>query len=98
MGKGYLADSLPGPLPRERENTVSVALEVLDVAFVLLGGLERLEGAQVAALARLRVELAGVEAVFAGLQFADHDSLVPRGTVLVPTVVTLADPEEKPMI
>ena len=47
-------------------------LEILHVALVLLGGRARLEGAEIAALAGLRIGLAGIEPVFAGLQFADH--------------------------
>src|ERR1700742_3923487 len=47
-------------------------LEILHIAFVLLCRSARLEGAEIAALAGLRIDLAGIEPVFAGLQFADH--------------------------
>jgi hypothetical protein len=49
-----------------------VPLEVLNLAFVLLGGAFALEGAEVAALAGLRVLLARIEPVFAGFELADH--------------------------
>jgi hypothetical protein len=41
--------------------------EILHVALVFLGGGARFEGAEIAALAGLRVELAGIKPVFAGL-------------------------------
>jgi hypothetical protein len=47
-------------------------LEILHGAFVLFRSLARFEGAEVAALAGLRIYLPGIEPVFAGLQFADH--------------------------
>jgi hypothetical protein len=47
-------------------------LEILHIALVLFGGGARLEGAEIAALAGFRIELAGIKPVFAGLQFADH--------------------------
>ena len=50
----------------------SVPLEVLDGAFVLLRLFFAGEGAEVTALARGGVLLPGVEAVFAGFEFADH--------------------------
>src|SRR5215471_5653787 len=50
----------------------SVALEVLHLAFVLLGGLARFEGAEVPPLPGLRILLPGVESVLAGLQLLDH--------------------------
>src|SRR4051794_18565100 len=49
-----------------------MALEVLHRAFVLLGGGAGAEGAQIAALAGLRILLARVEPVLAGFQLADH--------------------------
>ena len=49
-----------------------VALEVLDSTFVFFGFLFAREGAEVAAFTGGWVLLAGVEAVFAGLKFADH--------------------------
>ena len=56
----------------------AAALEELDRALVLFGGGPGLERPEVAALAGLRVFLAGVEAVFAGLEFADHMQLGSR--------------------
>src|SRR6187549_3473933 len=83
MMKGHCAGRRrrphPGPLPPPRawrgkvRAPSSVTLEVLDRLFVLLRGGERLERAEVLALSGLRVLLPGVEAVFAGLQLADHD-------------------------
>src|SRR5205085_9524412 len=49
----------------------AAALEVLDLALVLFGLGAGLEGAEVAALAGLGIELARIEAVFAGFQLAD---------------------------
>ena len=49
-----------------------VPLEILHRAFVLFGRRARLEGAEIAALAGLRVRLARIEPVFAGSEFADH--------------------------
>lgn len=42
---------------------------------MLLGSLASFEGAEVAALAGLGVRFAGVEAIFAGFEFADHGDL-----------------------
>src|SRR5262244_978696 len=50
----------------------SVALEVLHLAFVLLGGLARLEGAEVPPLPGLRILLPGVESIPPGLELLDH--------------------------
>jgi hypothetical protein len=49
-----------------------VPLEVLDLALVLFGFFHRVEGAEVAAFAGGGVPLAGIEAVFAGFEFANH--------------------------
>ncbi len=57
----------------------SVPFEKLHSPLVLLRRLTRLERAEVAALAGLRIGLAGVEAVFAGFEFADHMQLESRG-------------------
>src|SRR5262245_12558796 len=54
----------------------SVALEVLHLSFVLLGGLARFEGAEVPPLPGPRILLPGVESVPAGLQLLDHGSLL----------------------
>src|SRR6201989_2303518 len=56
------------PMPFRR----LMAFEVLHRAFVLLGLGARLEGAEIAALAGLRVDLARIEALAAGLELADH--------------------------
>jgi hypothetical protein len=53
----------------------SMAFEVLNRALVCLGFFARSESSQVAALAGLGIFLAGVEAVLAGRQFADHSEL-----------------------
>src|SRR5436190_22215552 len=50
----------------------SAPLEELDLALVLLGRCARLERAEVAALAGLRVDLARIEAVPARRELADH--------------------------
>jgi hypothetical protein len=47
-------------------------LKVLHIAFVLLGFFARREGSEVAVLAGFGVGFLGVEAVLAGLQFANH--------------------------
>ena len=47
-------------------------LEVLHGALVLLRRRARFERAEVAALAGLRIDPAGIEPVFAGSQFSDH--------------------------
>ncbi|CDX28199.1 hypothetical protein MPLA_1350016 [Mesorhizobium sp. ORS 3359] len=52
--------------------TVLVPLEILHFAFVLFGGFARLESAEIAALAGPGIDLARIEPVFAGFQFADH--------------------------
>ena len=62
------ADPKAGAARKER----LVPLEVLDLALVLLRRGEGGKRAEVAALARLRVHLARVEAVTAGFEFADH--------------------------
>jgi hypothetical protein len=53
----------------------SVPLEELYRALVLLGRHARLEGAEIAPPPGLRIDLAGIEAVDAGFQFADHRGL-----------------------
>jgi hypothetical protein len=62
-----------GPASRQKA-MISVALEILDLAFVLFGGLAGIERPQVAALAGFGVFLAGIEAVFAAGKLADHGS------------------------
>src|SRR5207249_4974875 len=51
-------------------------LEVLHLAFVLLGGLARFEGAEVPAFAGPGIDFTRIETVFAGLQLADHGDLL----------------------
>jgi hypothetical protein len=53
----------------------ALTLEILDRALVLLRRLARLEGPEVAALARLRVLLLGVQAILARLELSDHGAL-----------------------
>src|SRR5258705_2785883 len=48
-------------------------LEVLHGAFMLFGRRARLEGTKIPLLAGLRIYLAGIEPVLAGLQFPDHN-------------------------
>src|SRR6476620_10739558 len=48
-------------------------LEVLHGAFMLFRRCARLEGTEIPPLAGLRIYLAGIEPVLAGLQFSDHD-------------------------
>src|SRR5580692_850909 len=54
----------------------SMVLEVLHGAFVLLGGSSAAERPQIFPLAGPRVGLARVEAVFGGIEFADHVDLL----------------------
>src|SRR5262245_54247294 len=63
--------ALVGPGMTQCE-TSAAALEVLDGALVLFGGVAVPEGAQVAALACPWVLLQRIEAVLAGFEFADH--------------------------
>src|SRR6185437_10752574 len=56
----------------------SMPLEILDLAFVFFGGLARVKGAEIAALAGLRVLLARIEAIAAGRELADHGAAVLR--------------------
>lgn len=53
--------------------------EILNLAFVLLGGFAGVEGAEVAAAAGLFIFLARIEAVFSGFEFSDHRSLPAKG-------------------
>src|SRR3569832_802834 len=50
----------------------SMSFEILHFALVLFRRRARLEGAEIATFAGLRIHLAGVEPVFAGFEFADH--------------------------
>src|SRR6266404_1618026 len=49
-----------------------MALEILHLALVLFRSRARFEGAEIAALTGLRIDLSGIEPVLARLQFADH--------------------------
>src|SRR5580704_6962489 len=64
----------------------ALALEELHRAFVLFGGRARLEGAEIAAPAGLRVELARIEAVFARFELADHGRSPASMTGIIPTL------------
>src|SRR5262245_15154398 len=63
---------------RRPDSAASMTLEVLHGAFVLLGRRARLEGAEIAAPADLRVQLARIEAIAARLELADHGLAQPR--------------------
>ena len=67
----------------------SVPLEILHVAFVLFGRRAGLEGAEIAALAGLRIDLAGIKPVLAGRKFAAQRGLSrrlnPQGSIRPPT-------------
>ena len=52
-----------------------MVLEVLDSALVLLGRSARAKRSQVSSLARLRIELARVQAVFAVRKLPDHNRI-----------------------
>src|SRR5687768_17164382 len=52
-----------------------MALEELHRSLVLLRGRARLERAEIPALSRFRIDLARIQAVFAGAEFTDHRSL-----------------------
>jgi hypothetical protein len=47
-------------------------LEILHLALMLFRRSTGFEGSEVAAFARFRIDFAGIEPVFAGLQFSDH--------------------------
>src|SRR5207244_5649389 len=72
--------------------TALMPLEILHLALVLFRRRPRFEGAEIAALAGLRIDLSGIEPVLARSQFADHGtpppSRIPRinrdGRALVP--------------
>src|SRR6188768_307803 len=58
--------------PSAEIRAVSVTLEVLHRALVLLRGGARPEGSEISALAGFPIELARVEPVFSGAELADH--------------------------
>ena len=57
-------------------NGDSVSLEILNFAFVFLGGFLCVERAKVATLAGLRIFLARIKSILSGFQFSDHDELL----------------------
>ena len=57
-------------------NRTSVPLEILNFAFVLLGGFLGVERAKVATLAGLRIFLPRIKSILSGFQFSDHDELL----------------------
>src|SRR5207302_10823542 len=71
--------------PSRAQAPSAAALEVLHRLLVLLGGGQRLDGAQVAALAGLGVLLARIEAILTALQLADHDEVSFRCAVVQKT-------------
>src|SRR5882757_9017821 len=60
--------------------SVSMPLEIPHLALVLFRSRARFEGAEIAALAGLRIELSGIKPVPARLQFADHGTPPPSRT------------------
>ncbi len=52
------------------------ALEKLDLALVLLGGLARCKSSQVSAPACSWIDFSGVKAILSGFQLADHGAYV----------------------
>src|SRR5439155_12339478 len=57
--------------------TALMPLEILHLALVLFRRRPRFEGAEIAALAGLRIDLSGIEPVLARSQFADHGTPPP---------------------
>src|SRR5205085_5526543 len=70
LSRGGIAPSEARNQPRF--NAGSMPLEILHRALVLFRRRAGFEGAKVAALAGFRVDFAGIEPVFARLQFSDH--------------------------
>src|SRR5437773_7688655 len=75
----YHARTLPHP-PDGANGQALMPLEILHVALVLFRSRPRFEGAEIAALAGLRIHLSGIEPVLPRLQFADHDTPPPSRT------------------
>jgi hypothetical protein len=67
----------------------SMPFEILYVAFMLLGSGAGLESTEVASLAGFRIDLAGIEPVFARSQLSDHvvfsraQSVFPKAHLLM---------------
>src|ERR1019366_4647103 len=72
---GRRPSRLASPAP-QGDGVTSMPLEILHRAFVPLGRRARIEGAEIAAPAGLRVFLARIEAVFAGGKLADHGGIL----------------------
>src|SRR5690349_13409502 len=70
ISRGGLA--LPQGRDQPRFGAGSMPFEVLHRALVLLRRGARFESSKIPALARFRIDFAGIEPVFAGLQFSDH--------------------------
>src|SRR5262249_3853969 len=69
---------LLGHLPHQGKRiSASMPLEILHGALVLFGGRTRFERAEIAPSTGLRIDLARIEPVLAGLQLADH-GMLPR--------------------
>jgi hypothetical protein len=62
----------PAEHATRRQLQPSMPFEILHGALVLLCSRARFEGSEVAASARFRIDLAGIEPVLAGSQFANH--------------------------
>ena len=71
---GLNAYPRPTSIPRDPSGRYLVPLEILHGALVLFGRSARFERSKIAALARLGIGFPGIEPVFAGSQFTDHDS------------------------
>src|SRR5207249_4318409 len=65
-------DAARSKSPAASANWMSVVLEELHRPLVLFSRLACLKCAQVAAMSRSRVDLAGIKPVFARMQFTDH--------------------------
>src|SRR6266566_5446252 len=68
--------------PRPRAKPL-MPLEILHRALVLFRGRSGFEGAEIAALAGFRIDLARIEPIFPGLQFADHGTMASFSAPLV---------------
>src|SRR5450755_1222852 len=64
-------------------------LEILHVSLVFFRSRARFEGAEIAALAGLRIHFSGIEPIFARLQFSDHGT---RASCSVPLTLIARPP------
>src|ERR1700722_16537549 len=80
MDSGFVASRRHGMTPQmhSKPPPASAPLEELHLALVLLGRRARLEGAEIAPPAGLRIGLAGIEAIDTGAELADHRALAKR--------------------